>query len=53
LTGEEDLTLESLPNGPLSIPFNVIYEGYDPPGRVKEGESSYETFFPADELVDA
>jgi Uma2 family endonuclease len=38
LSGEEDLILESLPGGSLAIPFATIYEGYNPPTRVKEDE---------------
>jgi Uma2 family endonuclease len=43
VTGEQHLMLESLPNGPLSLSLSAIYEGYEPPSRVQESESSYET----------
>ena len=38
----EELVLESLPTGRLTLPLDSIYEGYDPPGRVKESGSAYE-----------
>lgn len=37
------LVLDSLPNGPLVMSFGTIYEGYNPPTRVKESASAYET----------
>ncbi len=37
----EGLVLESL-SAPLQIPFNTIYEGYNPPSRVKENERIYD-----------
>jgi Uma2 family endonuclease len=37
LTGE-DVSLESLPNGPFALPFSVIYKDYNPPLMVKESE---------------
>jgi Uma2 family endonuclease len=49
----EELVLESLPNVPLKLPFDTIYEGYQPPSRVKEAESYYETQLQAFEYVDA
>jgi Uma2 family endonuclease len=39
---DDDLMLESLPNGPLHLPFSLIYEGYNPPSRVKEEEAEYQ-----------
>lgn len=38
-----DLTLQSLPCGTLSLPFRSIYAGYEPPSIVKESEGIYET----------
>jgi Uma2 family endonuclease len=38
----DELILESLPAGSLSMPFEVIYEGYSPPSRVKEEEVEYD-----------
>jgi len=49
----EDLVLESLANGHLQLPFDTIYEGYQPPGRVKEDESCYETTLQMFDCVDA
>jgi len=49
----EDLVLESLPNGHLRLPFATIYEGYQPPHRVKEDESCYHTELQLFDYVDA
>ena len=38
----EELILESMPGGPLTVPFSLVYEGYNPPSRVKETEAEYE-----------
>lgn len=43
LSSGEELLLEALPQGPLHLPFTTIYDGYDPPRRVKEPEISYVT----------
>lgn len=42
LTAGDELLLESLPQGSVSLPFDVIYRGYDPPSMVKEVEDNYE-----------
>jgi Uma2 family endonuclease len=42
LTAGDELVLESLPTGPISLPFTTIYEGYNPPSRVKEDELTYD-----------
>ncbi len=42
LTGDSDLVLDSIPNGPLKVQFSTIYDGYNPPHRVKEDEEVYE-----------
>jgi len=52
LKGLEDLVLQSLPKGPLHVPFSSIYEGYDPPLRVKESPNPYHVEWEADDLVD-
>lgn len=36
------LELASLAKGTLQLPMSTIYEGYDPPGRVKEDEGEYD-----------
>jgi Uma2 family endonuclease len=42
LRGDDDeVVLESLPDGPLNIPISTIYEGCDPPAIVKESETEY------------
>jgi Uma2 family endonuclease len=38
LSGDSTLVLESIPNGPLNVRLSVIYDGYNPPHRVKEEE---------------
>lgn len=42
VTPGDELLLESLPGGPVSLSFELIYRGYDPPRRVKEIEEDYE-----------
>lgn len=41
LNAEDEVVFESLPNGPTSLSFATIYDGYDPPRRVKEEEGEY------------
>jgi Uma2 family endonuclease len=40
-SGDSEITLESLPKGPMKLPFALIYESSNTPFRVKEGESEY------------
>lgn len=37
----QNLVLESLPGGHVLLPMSTIYQGCDPPGRVKECADSY------------
>src|SRR5262249_43428283 len=37
-----DVVLTALPGDHLRLPFRLIYEGYEPPARVKENESAYQ-----------
>lgn len=39
--GDVEVILQSLPGGPTVLPLATIYEGYIPPGRVKEEEREY------------
>lgn len=42
LTASDDLVIESLPERKVLLPFSVIYQGYNPPMRVKEIEEYYD-----------
>lgn len=52
-TGEEYIELETFPGEALTLSLNDIYEGYNPPGRVREPEAFYDPCVQSDELVDA
>jgi hypothetical protein len=45
LTAGDELSLESLPKGPVPLPLDVIYQGYEPPRMVKEIEEYYDPTF--------
>lgn len=42
LSARDELVIESLPGGKVVLPFEIIYQGYDPPTRVKEIEEYYD-----------
>jgi len=41
-SGKEELLLQSLPSGPLALSMDAIYEGFDAPTIVEEGDFSYD-----------